>query len=153
MLCTRAGVLSPAFTVVRSFHFPPVPVVICGGAVNDSRDVAISPDGQESETLVSARPSVSLPLHSTLALAGLRPAPRTTSWSLSPASSSDTSWLLQFHNKARAEAGRSGVMLTGSPPLRGRVYTSPPVEPKSLMRPAMNATVVPSRETLGEASC
>src|SRR4051794_27354757 len=102
MLCTRAGVLSPAFTAVRSFHFPPDPVAICGGAVNDSRDVAISPDGHESETLVSPRPSVSLPLQSTLALPALRPAPSATSWVLSPASSSDTSWLLQFHSKARA---------------------------------------------------
>jgi hypothetical protein len=44
-------------------------------------------------------------------------------------------------------------MLVGLPPDSDSVYMSLPVEPKSLMMPAMNATVLPSRDTLGAAIC
>ena len=47
----------------------------------------------------------------------------------------------------------SGVRFVAVPPFKSSVYTSPPVEPKSLMIPAMKATRDPSRETLGIASC
>ena len=46
----------------------------------------------------------------------------------------------------------AGVMLIGWPPASASVYTSPPVEPKSLMMPAMNATVLPSGDTFGVAT-
>src|SRR3569832_1092291 len=153
MLCTRAGVVRPELTEVRSVHLPPDPVAICGGDVNDSRATARTPEGHACDAVTSPCPSVSLPLQRTLGLARCLPEPSSTSWLLSPASSSDTSRLLQFQNRPRAEVGRSGVMLVGDPPASGSVYTSPPVEPKSLIRPAMNATVLPSRDTFGSASC
>src|SRR6187399_1170743 len=119
MLCTRAGVVRPLLAVVRSFHLFPVPVAICGGAVNDSWDAAISPDGQPNEMAESLWPNDSLPLQSTLALAGLRPEPKSTSCTLSAASSSATSWFLQLQSSARAEAARAGVMLVAPPPASG----------------------------------
>src|ERR1700759_5477848 len=105
MLCTRAGVLRPVLTEVRSLHLPPVPVAICGGDVKDSCATVMSPDGQAWEAVTSPCPRVSLPLHSTLGLVRCRPEPSSTSWLLSPASSSDTSRLLQLQNSARAEVG------------------------------------------------
>src|SRR5216683_3767679 len=50
-----------------------------------------------------------------------------------------------------AVAFTSGVMFVGSPPVAGIVYTSPPTEGSSLMRPAMNAIFLPSGDHAGFA--
>ena len=46
-----------------------------------------------------------------------------------------------------------GVRFTGAPPASESRNASPPVEPKSLISPPMNATERPSGDTTGSASC
>src|SRR5580700_4006943 len=152
MLCTRAAKRIPALTVVRSRQWPMAPTSIPGAAVKDSCTAAVIPDGH-----AAAWPSPvindSSPLHNTRCFPGSRPEPRSTICVLSPASNCACSRPPQSQNSDVAEACIAGVIFVTEPPSRLSVYTSPPVEPKSLMIPAMKATLAPSRDTLGVAIC
>src|SRR5580658_942125 len=152
MLCTRAAKRIPVLTAVRSRQWPMAPTSISGAAVKDSCTAAVIPDGH-----AAAWPSPvfnnSSPLHKTRGTLGSRPDPRSTNCVLSPASNCACSRPPQSQNNDVAEAGIAGVTFVTEPPSSGSVYTSPPVEPKSLMIPAMKATVAPSRDTLGIAIC
>src|SRR5579863_2321157 len=152
MLCTRAAKRIPVLAVVRSRQWPMAPTSISGATVKDSCTAAVIPDGH-----AAAWPSPvinsSSPLHKTRGALGSRPDPRSTSCVLSPASNCACSRPPQSQNSEVAEAGIAGVTFVTEPPSRVSVYTSPPVEPKSLMIPAMKATLMPSRDTLGVAIC
>src|ERR1700677_3066552 len=53
----------------------------------------------------------------------------------------------------KADDLRLGVRFRAMPPVMGTTWTSPPVEPSSLINPSMNATFLPSGETRGTAIC
>src|SRR5271170_6002362 len=152
MLCTRAAKRIPALTAVKSRQCPMAPTSISGAVVKDSCTAAVIPDGH-----AAAWPSPvikdSSPLHKTRGVLRSRPDPRSTHCVLSPASNCACSRPPQSQNSDVADAGIAGVIFVTEPPSRVSVYTSPPVEPKSLMIPAMKAMLAPSRDTLGIAIC
>jgi len=153
MLCTRAGMRNCALIAVKFRPCPMGPTAISGASVNVCRSEAITPVGQATEAYLPWLLNDSAPLHSTRAAAARRPVPRSASCALSPASNCACKRPSQPQASAVADARIPGVMSVAGPPSSGSVYTSPPVEPKSLMIPAMKATVAPSRDTVGAAIC
>ena len=57
------------------------------------------------------------------------------------------------HASQLGDAGMPGVRLRASPPAAGTTKISPPVDPSSLMSPAMKATLWPSGDQRGTAIC
>src|SRR3984885_8687132 len=153
MLRTRAGVRNSVLIAVKFRQWPGGPNAISGASVNDWRSAAMTPEGQAIEAYRPWLLKDSAPLHNTRAAAGWRPAPRSTNCTLSPASNCACNRPSQPQASAVADARIPRVISVAEPPSSGSVYTSPPVEPKSLMIPAMKATVAPSRDTFGEAIC
>ena len=75
----------------------------------------------------------------------------TIAWSLP--TSAEATICLPCHDRPLNEPRKPGVALTGLPPAAGTVKTSPPTEPKSLIRPPMKATVWPSFDMRGMFIC
>ena len=161
-LCATTGTAGwPAFARVRSCQWPIGPASSSGGRVKLWWIAAAMPPPQVTPRSPRRDDSVSGPLQS--GCCGSAPPPNARISASGPASAvavrpGGPPAAVQDQDRPVMLACRLGVRLcrvalAGSGWSSARRHASPPVEPKSLMMPPMKATVRPSGETVGDASC
>ena len=141
-------------TWVTCFHSPIGPAHTSGGCAAEWRITAEVLWSAASEIPIPPQASVvttSGPVHRGVIL------PVATSTVAAPASPSMFSAKRILSGDCQViqlgDALISGVRLRASPPLAGTKKTSPPVDPSSLISPAMNAILLPSGDQRGTAIC